>query len=254
MDVNYEKLRNITEALYPERPYFDFAIALWETFEADTAKDAANKFDMHCQKNKSQFRHDVVSINYGTWTMLGNFGGNRERVNYYNGATDILKKIEERSAEDSKFGADLMKKRVEKVKAVNIAHDGPDAEGLADYRKTHTSAKTAAQSAGATKVIDTLAMKRLELARGNLKVADDLKVIDDLAAEIVKYRDLEAIRALTPAEEFKLKDLEQKRTTAIQLLEVPDNAEQIDVFRMDGQTGQFEKRRIFVDRTLETDK
>lgn len=251
-EVNYEKLRNITEALYPERPYFDFAIALWETFEADTAKDAANMFDMHCQRNKSQFRHDVVSINYGTWTMLGNFGGNRERVNYYNGATDILKKIEERAAADSKHGASMMKKRVEKAKAANIARDGPDAEGLAEYRKVHTTGKNSVQSSGAAKVIDTLAMKRLELARGNLKVADDLKVIDDLEAEIIKYRDIEAIRTLTPSEEFKLKDLEQKRTTAIQLLDVPDNAEQIDVFRMDGKTGQFEKRRIFVDRTIET--
>ena len=247
VDANYEKIRNITEALYPERACFENAIAVWETFEGETEKECADKFDMHCQQNKNQFRHPLIAINFGAWITLGSFKGNREKINYYSSATDILRKIEERAANDRKLGNELLKKRVEKAKSANIATDGPDAPGLGNYSKTNPSTKVSAQSLGAKKFIDPLTMRRLECANGDPNAIEDIKVIDEIDAEVTKFNELATTRPLTSFEKFQLSELQNRRKRTIDAMDVPDNAEQIDIFGTD-ENGNFGTRKIYVDR------
>jgi hypothetical protein len=248
MDVNYEKIRNITEALYPERACFETQIAIWDTFHGKTEKECADAFDMHCQKNKNQFRHPVISVNFGQWTALGSFKGNREKINYYSNATDILKKIEDRAASDKKLGTELLQKRVEKAKAANIATDGPDDVGLGDYRNNIVTTKSTVQSLGAKKFIDPVTMRKLESSAGDQTAAADIKVLADIDAEIEKYLN----RELTPFETFKLNELKAQRNRTVDTMDVPDNAEQIDIFSTDAK-GEFSRRKIYVDRTMTTE-
>jgi len=241
-EVNYEKLKNITEALYPERAALDFAVALWEVFEGATENEVANKFDKHCLENKDKMNHSIVLVNTGTWTMFGNYAKNRENINYYNDGTEVLKAIETRTAKDSAMGKEMMKNRIKQSKAKNIRENGPDDEGLKEYRRTN---KAGASMMGAEKVIDPLTMKRLERAKGDIKAAKELEYIDMLDEEISKIT--ARVANAQPGDATKLKDLQEKRINALQMLAVPADSVQVDVFKTDGEN--FVKGPLFIEAT-----
>jgi hypothetical protein len=243
-EVNYEELRTITEAIYPEKPYLDWTIALWNVFEG-TQAEVDSAFEKHCQKYQDEFPSSIKCLEFGCWSLLADFKANREKIQFHNKNTEVLKRIMERHAEDKKIGAELMRNRVKQTKAKNIAEVGPDAPGLAAYKRNVAERGQDLGGKGAEKVISPEEMRRLEKAQGNIKAAKELEVLEQLEATIQRLEDVEKQRSLTPAETEELKTARIHIVRAKEMINVPDDAIQVDIFTSNPSTGEFEKTKIY---------
>ena len=243
-EVNYEALRTITNAIYPERPDLDFAVALWDVFEGTSAEvDAA--FDKHCKRYQDEVTSEIKNIDFGGWTIISSCKQNRKTITFYNKHTEVLKRILDRHAEDARLGADLMRNRIRQVKAQNIAEDGPDAPGLAQYKRNIAERKQDLAGKGAEKVITAEEMRRLERARGNVKAAQELEVLEQYENTIATLGAMEKLRPLTTDEASELLTARENMNRAHEMLVVPDNAVQIDVFTTNPATGEFKKSHFY---------
>ena len=240
-EVNYEELRTITEAIYPERSDLDWAIGIWNTFEG-TTDEIKESFDKYCQKYQEEFPSSVKALEIGGWSLLADFKENRKKIEFYNRNTEVLKRILDRHTEDKKLGAELMKNRIRQVKAKNIAEDGPDAQGLSQYR----NAANGSNLPGAEKVISNREMLNLEKAKGSIKAAQELEFIEKIEERIDILTTTKKMRELSSIEETELKTLLQNINSARQMAEVPKDAIQIDVFTNDTTDGgQFMKSSFY---------
>ena len=242
-EVNYEELRTVTEALYPERPDLDWALALWEVFDGPAAEvDAA--FEKHCQRYQDEVTSSIKALEFGAWTLLADFKANRDKIQFYNKHTEVLKRIIDRHGEDKRIGAELMRNRVRQTKARNIAEAGADAAGLAGYKRVVAEGGGALSGKGAEKVISTEEMRRLEAARGDIKAAREIELLEQLETTIATLTDTEALRPLTADE---ARDLAHARATidsVREMVAVPDDAIQVDVFSSDA-AGGFSKTHFY---------
>jgi hypothetical protein len=133
IDTNYEEIRVAVQDLYCEKPDLEFAINPYDQFN-DT--ESSNKF---IQKHKNEVIADVLTLTNGKWNLCGSFKKNRERINFYNEKTAVIEEIFKQIELDKKLGADMMRKRVNRKKKINIAECGPDPEALINYKKEHPS-------------------------------------------------------------------------------------------------------------------
>lgn len=254
-EVNYEELRTITETLYPEKSDLDWALAIWTTFKGtDTELD--EQFKEYCQKNSEEMPSVMKSIEVGKWTLLADFKENRKNVQFYNKNTDVLKKIIERHTEDKKIGTELMRNRVKQVKAKNIAEAGPDAPGLKTYKTTMAQEGKDLTSRGVERVITAEEMKRLEKTQGNIKAAKELEVIEEYETLLKGLDDIKKYRDLTTEEQDKYTTAKSYLLKAKEMINVPDNAIQVDVFTNDTKSGNFTKTHFYTkcDEALEEEE
>ncbi|HVE13816.1 MAG TPA: hypothetical protein VNI01_10515, partial [Elusimicrobiota bacterium] len=229
-DCNYEQLRRVTQALYPERPDIDFAIAPWQAYEGPAA-GADAWFAAFCRRWEDKTPSSIFSVEVGRgWTLLGSFAKNRDRTEFYNRNTEVLERIIRRHEEDQKLGAQLMKKRIQVKKAENIRRDGPDAKGLGAYRQNQGGLEVH----GAQK-LPPEELKRLEAAGGDLKKAEDLRLLSEYRATIKELG--EAKRELTFDEQRNLDIARRSIARAEEMAAVPPDAVQVDVFATDGRGG-----------------
>ena len=243
-EVNFEELRSVTEALYPERIDLDLAVALWDVFEGDE-KTVNAAFDKHCQRYQDEVPSAIRALEFGAWSLLGDFKENRKKIQFYNSHTDVLKRILDRHAEDKRIGAELMRNRVRQVKAKNIAEDGPDAKGLSSYKRNLAEKGQSLSSKGVEPVISMEEMRRLEKARGNVKAAKELEVLEQCERTIADLGSAEKYRALTTAETDSLAQARLAIVRAREMIEVPDDAIQVDVFTTDGASGNITKSHFY---------
>jgi hypothetical protein len=231
--VNYEGLRKATEAIYHDKPDLDWAIYLMDTFEG-TEEQVKNKYQAFKDRYESELLTSIKTIEYGGWTFLADFKENRDAVDIYNKKTTALQKIIEQHEKDEKIGDEILKNRVKVKKAKNIAEAGPDHPALGEYRSTMQSSSG---MFGAQKALSTEEMKRLEAAKGNLEVARELEHIDNLRKDIKSLEDkLEKDGQLSANEQNDLNTKKNLLVQAIELLDVPDDAVQVDVFVNEGDT------------------
>lgn len=243
-EVNYEELRTVTEALYPERPDLDIAVALWDVFEGD-AKTVDAAFDKHCQRYQDEVPSAIRALEFGAWSLLGDFKENRKKIQFYNSHTDVLKRILDRHAEDKRIGAELMRNRVRQVKAKNIAEDGPDALGLASYKRNVAEKGQSLAAKGVETVISQEEMRRLEKARGNVKAAKELEVLEQCERTIADLEGAQKYRELTSLESDDLARARSAIVRAREMIEVPSDAIQVDVFTTDGAAGNITKSHFY---------
>lgn len=243
-EVNYEELRTATSSIYPEKPDLDWAIALWDEFEG-TSEEVQAAFDKFCRSYQDELPSSVKTIEFGSWALLADFKENRQKMQFYNKNTEVLKRILDRHSEDKKLGADLMRKRVFKAKADNIARDGPDAPGLKEYKRNLAEQGKDLTSKGTERVISVEEMKRLEKAKGDLKAAHELQILDEYESTIKTLTEEKKHRTLTSDEEDRLKYATDNIDRAREMIEVPDNAIQIDVFTNDPKSGSFVKSHFY---------
>ena len=237
MDVNMEALRAAVSSIYHEKPDLDFALQIMET-HTGTPEEIAKWEEDFRDKNQDRLVSDIKSIVHGSWTMLGEFQANRQKANIYNRKTEILKRILDRHEEDKKLGSLLMRQRVRKEKAKNIAKEGPDAPGLAGYKANFPVA-------GAKEVLSATERKNLERARGNLKKAQELEYLEQYEK---KAKDLEAkarLGELSEDDQRELKECLEEIKKAEEMLAVPDDAIQVDVLTHDTKTGEMRKTKIY---------
>lgn len=241
-EVNYEALRTATEAIYHEKPDLDWALILYEFFEG-TPDEVSKAFEKFRDQHQDEVISDIKGIEFGGWTLLGDFKENRDKVTFYNKHTDVLKRILDRHAEDKKLGADLMRNRVRQVKAKNIQEQGPDAPGLSEY-KTQNGGK-GLDAMGAERPIKREEMLRLERARGVIRAAKELEILDQARLIIRDLSDAAKVRELTPEEDRRLKDAQADLVRAEEMVEVPEDAIQVDVFTHDTASGDFAKSKFY---------
>lgn len=167
---HYEQLRDVVTALYNEKPDIEFSITLYDTFKTpEAARD-------HRVQHEGEFRTDVLTIESGGVTLLGPFKENRERIDFYNKNTEVMKRMMEQLEYDHKLGSDLMEKQVRAQKKKNIMEAGPDAPGLAAYSKS----MNVASELGAKKVLTKEETEKLVAARKTAQdIKEDYEVPDD---------------------------------------------------------------------------
>lgn len=243
-EVNYEELRTITECLYPERPDLDWAIAIWTTFKGSD-EEVEKQFTEYCQQHQDELPSSIRSLEMGKWTILGDFKENRKNIQFYNKNTEVLKRIIDRHTEDKKIGTELMRNRVRHVKAKNIEEEGPDAPGLKNYKATVNSDGKDLSSKGVEKVISPEEMKRLEKTRGNLKAAKELEVLEEYEKIIQGLDEIKKYRPLSKEEIDKYEKAESVIKQAKEMLNVPDDAIQVDIFTSNAKTGDFKKSHFY---------
>jgi hypothetical protein len=241
MEVNYEELRAATDTLYHEKPDLDWAIIIYDLFEGSSSEvDAA--FERFRGMHQDEVISDIKGIEVGGWTLLGDFKENRAKINFYNKHTGVLKRILDRHAEDKKLGQDLMRNRVRQFKAKNIREDGPDAPGLAAYKDQQGPTLA---NLGAERVISREEMYRLERAKGNIRAAKELEVLDNCRQTIEDLTAAAETRPLKPEEERRLKEARTDIVRAQEMIEVPEGAIQVDVWTHDTASGGFGKSSFY---------
>jgi hypothetical protein len=132
-EVNYDKLREVTNDLYCEKPDLDRAICAhaWH----DTRDDA----DLYINKHKDEMIAEVTVAHSGKWCFFAPFEKVRSSARYFNSQTIVLEEMLKQIEQDSRLGQDLMKKRVIKKKKKNIEEVGPDDPGFAKWKAQNTT-------------------------------------------------------------------------------------------------------------------
>nr|BBO54021.1 9RL homolog protein [Abalone asfa-like virus]BCY04568.1 hypothetical protein [Abalone asfa-like virus] len=233
---NFDDLRIITESLYHEKPDLEWALILYDTFTG-TPEEVEKKLEAFRDEHVDEVIADIRAINFGNWTLIGDFKENREKINIYNKHVDILRRIIEQHDKDKEIGAALMKNRVKYAKAKNIKEAGPDAPGLQDY--------IALNGSDYNPVLSKEEKLRLEATQGDLKAARELEIMDQNKQIISKFMDITKFRPLTDDEKTQLDAATRRLEQAREMIEVPDDAVQVDVWALDGKTGKMSKSKFY---------
>ena len=177
---HYEQLNEVVTALYNEKSDIEYAVILYDAFKTP---EAAREYRV---QHDAEFRTEVFTVENGAVTLLGPFKENRQRLDFYNKNTEVLKRMMEQLEADHKLGKDLMEKQVKAKKRKNIEEAGPDAPGLAAYAKS----MNVVQELGAKKVLTQDEMKQLAEAKSTANaIKEDLEVPDDAIQMDVFYPD-----------------------------------------------------------------
>jgi hypothetical protein len=126
---NYEQLLESTHSLYVERPDVEFGILYYGSYK--TKEEADDNYK--CLER--EFRASVYTISNRQWTLLGPYRENRNRLNFYNKNTEVLKQMQEQVEMDHKLAGDMVEKTIRRKKAKSVAEVGPDAPGMSQYQK-----------------------------------------------------------------------------------------------------------------------
>jgi hypothetical protein len=229
-EVNYEDLRKATELVYNDRPYLEWAMGLWDVIEG-TPEECKAKYEAYKDRHAEELPMDIKMVEFGGWTPFADLRANREKIEFYNKNTGIIQKILDRHAEDAKMGKDMVKNRVKVSKAKNIREQGPDHPDLKNYTE---SAGPNMQAMGAVKGLDKEQMKRLAAAQGDLKAAQDLEYIDNIKARLDEFEAALTTRELTTTERRDYDFFKKQYVEALKVLEIPENAIQVDMLVNDG--------------------
>jgi hypothetical protein len=167
---HYEQLREVVQALYNEKPDFEYAAILYDSFKTP---EAARDYRV---QHENEFRTEVFTIENSAVSLIGPFKENRQRVDFYNKNTEVMKRMMEQLESDHKLGKDLMEKQVRAKKKKNIEEAGPDDPALAAYAKTMNTV----QELGAKKILTREEQEALSRANEAARlIKEDYEVPDD---------------------------------------------------------------------------
>lgn len=167
---NYEEIREATMHLYHTKPDLEYAILYHDHFDSsESAKDYRKRWE-------SKFTTGVHEIENGNWTLLGPFKENRDRIDFYNKNTEILKLMFEQMEKDHEIGKQLLKDKISKKKRRNIREVGPDDKGLEAYKSTMSNI----EALGAKEVLTREDKEKMaELQKEADKEKESLEVPED---------------------------------------------------------------------------
>jgi hypothetical protein len=101
---HYEQIREVVEALYDEKPDFEYAAIVYDSFKTP---EAAREYKI---AHEGEFRSEVLTLENSGVSLIGPFRENRQRVDFYNKHTEIMKRMMKQLESDHKLGKDLMEK------------------------------------------------------------------------------------------------------------------------------------------------
>jgi hypothetical protein len=150
MEEYYEELLDTVHTIYGARPDVDIAVAV---YDKHPTKEAAKLFK---ERNMSKVIAPITNIQVNRWALLGPYRENRERVDFYNKHTEVLKEMVDQREKDSHIAADIMKKRIRIKKQKNVEEVGPDDKAFLQYLKKNKPAiaKMGAEYAGTADLKD----------------------------------------------------------------------------------------------------
>ena len=128
VSINHDTIRDLTKNLYNVKPDLEHAMIVYDVV------DSPAEAEKWIAKNGSTSKFDIISFNLNTWTLLGDFKQNRERIEYYNKHNQIIKKMLEQAEKDNVLGEDMLKKRVKTQKVKSTKVFGKDDEKLKAYQ------------------------------------------------------------------------------------------------------------------------
>jgi len=177
MSANYEELRRVTNCLYCTKPDLETAVIYYDHFK--TAEEARS----YVLRHETEFKADVKVIENGSVTLLGPFRENRDRIDFYNKHTEVLKLIMKQIEEDHRIGEELMKKRIRRTKKKNLKEAGPDAPGLAAYAQARGVIAALGKKPELTRA-EKEALVKSEQAVAEFETPDDALAIRVLAPDV----------------------------------------------------------------------
>jgi hypothetical protein len=128
---HYEELQNATHRVYGVRPDIDYCVVVYDLHK--TKEDAQKFKDRHMDRVIAP----ITQIQKNRWAILGDYRENREKVDFLNRHTEVLKEMLDQRERDSHVATDIMKKRIKTKKAENIAEAGPDDAAFKRYLKSN---------------------------------------------------------------------------------------------------------------------
>lgn len=169
---NFEELRDAVLALYCEKPEFELAINPYGSHKTREQAEAFKK------QHADEVIAEVFTAETGKWNVFDSFKKQRESVNFYNKNTIILEEMVKQIERDERLGQDLMTKRVEKEKAMNVAEVGPDAENFKKWVEensdlTKMGAKYIGDMAKDETPEDAIEVPVWKIAKGGLELTKD---------------------------------------------------------------------------------
>jgi hypothetical protein len=178
---NYEELRQATDDIYCERSDIESAIIPL------TICENMDKFNEFKRKYADEFDLEVMAANFGNWTFTAPFEPNRDQRDFYTESTEILKQIMDRSRDDQRYGAKLMKDRAQKKKAADVKKHGEHAASFGDYKRA-TMPNTELEKHGARHIDDLPDNGGSALLHANLPrdVADSSNTEVEVGVHVIK--------------------------------------------------------------------
>lgn len=242
--VNYEELRTASESLYPEKAGIEDGIVVYDYFKGSQG-DCDKWFDELCDRIQDTVITDVQKIEFGKWHLTAPFKPNRDGVSFFNRETTAVKRILDRVELDRKLGKDMMLKNVYKKKAKNIREDGADDPKLNEYKKEMADQIS---KLGVKAAIGTKQKQYLERAKGNVSLAKEIEYMADIEERIgVLEKKLLKNGSLQRADDVELKRLRKDHEKALEMIKVPADAIQVDIFSHDSRTGDFTKTKLYTE-------
>lgn len=202
IENHYEALNDLSLAFFNEKPDLEYMVTLYSVHHDEKEAEEYRK------QHNSDFRAQVDTISSGGSTILGPYKENRERIQYYNQHTELLKAMADKNEEDARLGKDILEKAVQRKKAANIREEGPDRPGLKNYTSSvgmgtlvnGQQVGTHVGHEGAKKVIPHDKMKELEKSIATAKAADAANANDaPSAAELLAEAEASGVLPDAPA-------------------------------------------------------
>jgi hypothetical protein len=118
MSEHHELMQKCVYDVYGSKPDVDLAVIPYKVMKDSEVNDFKNRY-------MDQVIAPITSIDLGRWGLLGPYAQNRERVDFINRKTEVLKEMLDKREQDSKLGADVMAKRVKRKRDANVVESGP---------------------------------------------------------------------------------------------------------------------------------
>jgi hypothetical protein len=131
LEEHYEEYMGCVAGLYGATPDIDFCLIVYD--KHDNAA-AAKTFK---ERYMEQVIAPITNITKNRWVALGPYRENREKLDFFNRHTEVLKEMIDQRERDSHVATDIMKKRIKTKKAQNIAEAGPDDKEFLKYLKAN---------------------------------------------------------------------------------------------------------------------
>ena len=240
MEVNYDALTTITKALYPEREDVMNVIGVWKHF-VGTEEDAKKLFNEFTNRQEDRITSDLYLVPMHDYVTIADTKANRVNMSVFGKNSEVLKRILDRHAEDRKLGEHLMANRIKERKAANIREHGLASASLKEHENTTMP--------GAKKYIS--AVDNLKLIKNNSRLPEEvaratkkLETYEYYESIIKKFGD-EDPASLDPVDldnlNFARNNIERER----EMLEVPDDHRQINVFKHDAASNTLTTGKIY---------
>lgn len=134
IDNNYEQIRQATDDIYCEKSDLELNIVPMEVFEERDQDKAREYFGEFSRKYRKEFEAEPRLLKFRINNLLGAWQQNREKIDFYNENTEIIKRIIDQHKKDNKMGPELMKDRIHRKREKHVHLAGEKDTKFKEYK------------------------------------------------------------------------------------------------------------------------